>query len=411
MRPSRDRKAQDPILAFVGVLVPDDLRFHGPAFSRAGVMFQEGLLGGLASAGLQPDALFAVEPIPAMPRSARLFGRSGNFTLLTGLSVRLLPFLNIHPFKWFTTGAAVLFAIAGWSWKHRGKPRVVLSLNLTMPPGMFVWLSARLTGTRAVVAVLDVFKPGALVRDTWLRRLDFALQQWLMPRFDGIMVVSRAIAEDFLPGRRVCLIEGGILPELFAAAPVTDGERRDNGRFRIVLAGTLELYNGLELALEAMNHLPADYQLMVAGNGSLAGRLQQAAARDARISYLGFLDFADLVATYRSADLLLNLRLTRAMDTRYFFPSKLMELLASGTPVLSTGTGHVEDVYGHVLYLLEEETPQALAAHIRAIAASPPAERRALGRRAREFIFSEKTWDRQGAKLADYIRSEVFASG
>ena len=182
-------------------------------------MFQEGLLAGLAAAGLPPDAVFVVEPLPAVPRSRRFFGRTGRYTSRQGLPLRLLPFLNIHPLKWLTAGAAAAIAIITWSWRHRARSRVVLCLNLTMPPGLFMLLAARLTGTRPVVAVLDVFKPGALVPDTWFRRLDFALQHWLMPRFDGVMVVSQAIAEDFVPRRRVCLIEGGITPELFATPP------------------------------------------------------------------------------------------------------------------------------------------------------------------------------------------------
>ena len=175
-----------------------------------------------------------------------------------------------------------------------------------------------------------------------------------------------------------------------------------------MLSGTLELFNGLGLVLEAMPLLPDNCQLIVAGDGSLKSRLLEAAAHDQRITYLGFLDFRDLLEVYGAADLLLNLRLTRALDTRYFFPSKLMELLASGIPVLSTGTGHVQEVYGHVLYLLDEETPHALAARIRTIAALPPEQRQAVGRNARNFVLTEKTWDRQGAKLAAYIRNEVF---
>ena len=101
-------------------------------------------------------------------------------------------------------------------------------------------------------------------------------------------------------------------------------------------------------------------------------------------------------------------RLTKAVDTRYFFPSKLMELLVSGTPVLSTCTGHVEAEYGHVLYLLREETPEALAVRIREIRAIDPAERQRLGLRARDFMLREKTWDRQGERLARYIREDVL---
>ena len=144
------------------------------------------------------------------------------------------------------------------------------------------------------------------------------------------------------------------------------------------------------------------------GKGSLAERVKESAVRNASIVYRGFLDFTDVLELYRSADLLLKLRRTRAIDTRYFFPSKLMELLASGTPVLSTCTGHVEEEYGDVLYLLRDETAQAVAQRIAEIVRIPVQARRALGAKAREFMLAEKTWQKQGKRLAHYIHTEVL---
>jgi glycosyltransferase involved in cell wall biosynthesis len=391
---------------FVGVLVPDEPAYHGPAFSRAALMFQEGLLGGLASAGLPSQENFGIVPTPALPRGRNILGEAGRRTTRTGLSVRLLPFVNVQPFKWLTCGIAVFLATAAWSWRNRNHPRAIQCLNLTMPPGLFVWIAARLTGSRAVAWVLDVFEPGGLVADSWFRRWDFALQRWLLPRFDGIMVVSRAIADDFVPGRRVCLIDGGVFPDLFGAPPAR--EAASDGVFRIVLAGSLEAYNGVELALDALQYLPCNVELVIAGTGSLAQRAREVAASDSRLVFRGYLDFDELLRVYRSADLLLNVRMTRSFDTKYFFPSKLMELLASGTPVLSTCAGHIAAVYGDVLYLLPEETPQTLASRVVAIAAEPAERRRSVGARARELVLTQKTWEQQGRAFADYIRSEVF---
>ena len=75
---------------------------------------------------------------------------------------------------------------------------------------------------------------------------------------------------------------------------------------------------------------------------------------------------------YRSADVLINVRLTQTLNTKYFFPSKLMECLASGVPVISTCPGHVAEEFGRLAYLLREETPEALAAAIRRVAATRP---------------------------------------
>ena len=396
-----------PAIAFVGVLATTDADTAGAAFNRAAQMFAEGLLNGLSTAGLAPDIVLGVEPIPAFPRSRRLLGRAGRFTTLGGRPVRLLPFLNVQPLKWLTAGISVSIALARWAWRNRGRPRLVHCLNISMPPGLFVWLAARLTGTRTLVSVNDVVTPGGVVPHTLFRDLDFALHRWLLPRFDGWMVVSRAIANDFLPGRPVCLIEGGVSPEAFEAT-ADRSPARTAARFRIVLAGSLESFNGVELALESMSHLPDGYELVVAGKGTSAPAVEDAAARDGRVVYRGVLDFDELLELYRSADLLLNLRVTRAIDTRYFFPSKLMELLASGTPVLSTCTGHVEEEYGGMLYLLREETAGAVADRVLQIAGMPAEERHALGVKARAFMLTEKSWKKQGERLAEYIRAEIL---
>jgi glycosyltransferase involved in cell wall biosynthesis len=345
--------------------------------------------------------------VAAFPRSRRLWVAGRSFTIAGGVPVRLLPFINVHPLKWLTAGIGTFGALLRWSWRHRRRRRVVHCVNLTMPPGLFILLAARLTGARALVSVLDVCRPGVLVPDTLYRRADFALQRWLLPKFDGWMVVSQAIGDDLVPGRTVCRIEGGVAPEPFKQPLV---RRNDDGIFRLLLAGGLEPYNGVHLLLEALPHLPPDCQILLAGHGSLVDAVRAAAERDPRVVYHGFLDFDDVLQLYRSADLLLNLRMTRALDTRYFFPSKLMEFLASGVAVLSTCTGHVEEEYGDLVYLLRDETPEALAAAIRAIRTRPPYEREALGRSAREFMLANKTWPKQGEKLIAYIRDVVFAA-
>lgn len=400
----------DVAVAVVGVIVPDEPRFHGPAFNRAAQMFQGELVRALVRAGIDVNAVFSIEPLAAYPRGTRLRGRRGRVTTEHGLAVRFLPYVNIVPLKALTVGLAAFVALAGWAWRNRRRPRIIHVFNLTMPPGLFVWLAGRLTGSRVTVSVLDVWKPGELVPDVLRWRMDFWMQRVLLPKFDGHAVVSPAIREDLIPGRRVCVIEGGIAPARFATAgELPDAlATRAPGRFRVILSGSLEPYNGVELTLAAMALLPDDVELIVAGGGSQADLVREAARRNRRVTFAGFLSFEDVLSLYGTADLLLNMRITQAIDTRYFFPSKLMELLASGVPVLSTCTGQVEAHYGHALYLLHDETPGALAARVLELRGVDPIERAALGAHARAFVFREKTWERQGRKLAHYFRKEVL---
>jgi glycosyltransferase involved in cell wall biosynthesis len=399
-------------LAFIGTIVPDEPRFHGPAFNRAAQMFQREMVRGLAHAGVQPIAVYAIEPTPAFPHSRRMIVRGQRIDLGDGLELRLLPFVNIQPLKPLTVGLGLLIALAGWGWRHRGLRRIVHCMNLTMPPGWSVLLGARLIAAKATVSVMDIFRPGELVPNRLYWRVDYWLQRHLIPRFDGHAVVADAIAQDFAPGRRVCRIEGGIRPEDFAEPAGASAPPRDRAVMRVVLAGTLGPHNGVQLALDAWALLPpVGYELIIAGTGGLADLVRERMNGDPRIVYRGFLGFEEVLELYRSADILLNLRLTHALSTRYFFPSKMMECMASGTPVVSTCTGHVEEEFGDFVYLLREETPEALAELLGRLASLTPEERSTVGRRARTYVLAHKTWDKQGEKLARYFRSEVLANG
>ncbi len=119
------------------------------------------------------------------------------------------------------------------------------------------------------------------------------------------------------------------------------------------------------------------------------------------------LPFDAVADLYGSADLLLNMRLTRRLDTRYFFPSKLMEYLASGVPVLTTCPGKVREEFSELAFLLEDESGEALARQIRQVAELPSDEREQRGRAARDFMANHRTWNAQAHRIVAFIRDQL----
>jgi glycosyltransferase involved in cell wall biosynthesis len=110
---------------------------------------------------------------------------------------------------------------------------------------------------------------------------------------------------------------------------------------------------------------------------------------------------------YHRADILLNIRLTSALRTPYFFPSKLIEYMATGTPVVSTCTGHVKEEFGRFVYLLEDETASGLAGLLRRIRAEDPRRRLELGLEARRYVREHKTWRAQTERVLDFVFSHL----
>jgi glycosyltransferase involved in cell wall biosynthesis len=113
---------------------------------------------------------------------------------------------------------------------------------------------------------------------------------------------------------------------------------------------------------------------------------------------------------YRTSDVLLNIRLTKSIDTRYFFPSKLIEFLAAGVPTITTSVAHVEDEFDGLVYVLHDETAEALAELMSFVASKSDQERSTLASRARAFAIRHKTWDVQAAKVARYLAQLVGRS-
>ena len=395
-------------VAFVGTVVPDRPEYRSAAFNPAGNTFQAQLVRGLARAGFPDIEVFSARPVPSYPRSARLLFPPRRDSLDGTIAVRLLPFLNLTPIKQVVLGLDVIFGLLHWAWRKRRNSRVVLSYNLSVPPGAFTLFGARLAGAKAVVSVNDINVPGETVPMTALFRLDFELQRWLLPRFDGHLVVAKEIADDFFPGRPYVRVEGGVDREfLERTRPTREGTRSDSPLV-LGFAGWLNEANGVSLILAAVALAHArQLRLKVAGTGPLQTIVEQAARQDPRVEFLGLLDSAGVTNLYAEADILLNIRLTKTMNTRYFFPSKLIEYLGSGIPTITTRVAHAETEFADFAYILSDESPQGLADLITFVGSQSPEERSQIALRAREYISTYKTWDAQAAKVAQYLHEVV----
>jgi glycosyltransferase involved in cell wall biosynthesis len=280
-----------------------------------------------------------------------------------------------------------------------------------MPPGTFTLLGARLARAKAVVSVNDINIPGQTVPASSLWRLDVWLQRFLLPRFDGHLAVADQIATDFFPGRPYVLVEGGVDNTFLEQTRRVSDPASSNSLFTFAFAGWLNEANGIGILLPAFRRLSSqNFRLRIAGSGPLRSVVEEASRQDTRIQYLGLIDAPGVANMYRTSDVLLNVRLTKSIDTRYFFPSKLIEFLASGVPTITTSVGHVEDEFEGLVYVLHQETVDALAELMSFVASRSEQERSTVANRARDYAVTHKTWDVQAAKVARYLGQLVAPS-
>lgn len=386
-------------LAYAGSFGPEGSGAGSAAFSPAGHRWQHGLLAGLAAAGLPPSLGVGFPPFPAFPRGPAVVRAAGAVPGRAEERTRFLGYLNLPLVKVPWIGMRAARELRRWARGRRGE-KVLLVYNVSVPPVWLLAATARRLGVAVVASLNDVWVPGGILPDTAARRLDYLLQRRGMRALTGALVVSAATARELLPGTPWLLVEGGVFAEQVG---VGLGESREERPFTLGFAGSLVPYNGVREVLAAAPALAAaGVRLRVAGSGPLAGEVRAAAASCEAIEYLGALPLERMPELFRGCDLLVNWRTQPTPDLRFFFPSKLLELLASGVPVLTTPFGGLGALAGYAL-VAGGERPEDLVAGVGRALRSEHRELAALGARAAAHMAGRYDWAVQGARVREFL--------
>ena len=105
------------------------------------------------------------------------------------------------------------------------------------------------------------------------------------------------------------------------------------------------------------------------------------------------------------ATLLVNPRPTHEEFVRYSFPSKTMEYMSTGTPLLTTCLPGMPEEYRPYVYLIREETPQGIARALKETLSQSDQALFDKGMAARNFILKEKNNVIQAGKILSMLES------
>ena len=104
-----------------------------------------------------------------------------------------------------------------------------------------------------------------------------------------------------------------------------------------------------------------------------------------------------------AAAVLINPRPSDEEYVRYSFPSKTMEYMSTGTPVLTTALPCIPEEYRPYLYFIQEETPGGIATALRQVLSRSDEELFEKGCRARRFVLEQRNNVVQAAKVLDML--------
>jgi glycosyltransferase involved in cell wall biosynthesis len=144
-------------------------------------------------------------------------------------------------------------------------------------------------------------------------------------------------------------------------------------------------------------------RLEIYGPGDYVKELQSIAEKDPRVFYGGMLLNTEIVAKEQEAALLVNPRPTHEEFVKYSFPSKTMEYMASGTPVLTTRLPGMPKEYYPYVYFIDEESADGIAAALKAVLEHTDEALFRKGQEARDFVLDGRNNVVQAKKLLQML--------
>lgn len=234
----------------------------------------------------------------------------------------------------------------------------------------------------------------------FFKRINRSLIDWCLRKSDGYILLSEPMLEKLPPkDGKYIVMEGIFNPEF------EDNDVEKEKYKTIMYTGGIYSHRGTDLLLDAFSKIDApDYRLWIRGDGDLKGKILEMSQKDSRIRYFEPMERKDRLELEKKATVLVNT--TPPQDfTKYFFPSKNMEFLASGTPTVMFRLGCMPKEYNDHLFYVDGNDSEALKDKLVEVCEMGTEKQMKFGRDAKNFILENKNPRVQCGKIIEFIKN------
>ena len=174
-------------------------------------------------------------------------------------------------------------------------------------------------------------------KPSFLKRVKNAVVGKRMRLMDCYVPLTEAMIPFLCDEKSKCAVVEGIADDDLGSRNRVSGTIRRSGIERYVLyTGTLQYRYGIAELLSAFQRIgDRRVKLLICGEGEAEEEIKVRAREDERIEYLGLLPSKKVENLRVGASVLVNPRRNKGDFTKFSFPSKMMEYLASGVPTVA----------------------------------------------------------------------------
>ena len=321
-----------------------------------------------------------------------------------------LGFINGKITRYITSFFSTLFEL----WKQLKGNFNEQKIIITDPLSFQISLAARLIGklfkvkSIAIVTDIPIFATEMKKHNySGIRYLSQKIYETLtmydLYKYDGYINLTEDMNKMINPTNRPSIVIEGSVDANYQYSI----KKYQKERYKIFLyaGGLYEKYGIGNLVQAFLNAKLKGVQLHLYGSGEYVSKLKEICSLNDNVKYKGCVLNTELNTIEQNADLLINPRFSDEEYTKYSFPSKTLEYMTTGTPVLSTRLPGIPHEYEEYIYWFNGETVYDMQKRLEEIAMLDEKELITKGLNARTFVFKNKTNLIQGQKIIDFAKS------
>lgn len=393
---------------YVGYAVSKDLEKSSKAVSVAGNNMETELFMNFSEIHKQDFYSITIVPLPSYPRCKKIMCRKEDLKIDNDVTTHSIGYINFPLIKQLTIMCALFLKLIKriilFKREDRNDEIVVMTYNSASFVSVPVFLISKFLKITKVCLVVDIpitFQDKKSIYFKIAKTIDNYVSLKLFKKYDAMISLVEQTVKDFAPGVPYKLINYAVKKfEINSAKNVNI----DTDNIEITFTGALEEYYGIKEIVAAVKEMSLKYRLNLYGRGSLENYLIKEMAENVNIKFHGLVSNEEAILAQCNSTILILMRTNQELN-KYAFPSKIIEYLASGTPIISTIIPSIPSDLNQFINYIDDYNPQAISNMIRIITLNNDTYRKYLekSQRGKQHVLKNYTWKKQANEISEFL--------
>lgn len=373
---------------------------------------QWNIINGLDACNDKPISILNSIFIGSYPKFYKdIYVKSNVWNHTVGAKDRNVGFLNIFGIKQIWRGLAISKLSAAWA-KNKDQGKKVILIYSMNTPFIYAAVKAKKKNPDVKICLIcpdlpEFMNPGIEKKAIFniLKLVDRKVMNYLLNKVDSFVLLSKHMTERININNRPWIVMEGVV-NLEESKSITKNYDDIDSKKIVLYTGTLNKAYGIMELLEAFSIIKEpNINLWICGAGEAQLDVEELEKKNPRVKYFGQVDREYAIKLQKKASLLVNPRNDKGEYTKYSFPSKIIEYMASGTPALMYSLPGIPDEYYEHIYIIDGDSPVDIANSITRICKKSHEELNLVGENAKKFVLTNKNHVIQAQRIVDLINS------